>query len=520
MAATNNGLEGIASGTGITTGNSGGASGSAFDVVTLGAGATATSDNTHSAHGVVAAKLAVGGSAADCCVEWTTKIGSQTTIFMRAYYWFGSNPATNHRLFDLVASPNLCGAVYLTTTGKIQSVDTAGGQITITTASVALNQWIRVEAKFVGNATTGSAEIQLYNSADSAVATEVNRSASSFNTNGSFNEYRFGAAGDPLPANRTIWVDEMALSTVDFIGPVGIDPNPIWTPGFMTGNGFPPFLLPVWQRTYPANAAYDVGGVAAANTIVVDTPNGVRAAESPATVAFDLLVADSSSAVRLAESPATAGPATAIADTPVGIRAAESPATTTITVLVADNPSAVRAMPSPAAVTFDVLTADTPSGVRPAQSPATAGSSTFVADTPAGMRAGASPATVVFDFVTTDAPNSVRAAASPAVVTITVLVADAPNGLRLSESPAGAGSSIFAADVASGIRAGSSSASVTFGTVLADTPAAYRLPATTRVGTLTGSAQLDDRTATQTAQLAHQSSTTPVGTITGTAQIG
>jgi hypothetical protein len=55
---------------------------------------------------------------------------------------------------------------------------------------------------------------------------------------------------------------------------------------------------------------------------------------------------------------------------------------------------------------------------------------------------------------------------------------------------------------------------------IADTPAAYRLPTTTRVGALTDSAHLDDRAATEAAQLAHQSSSVPVGTSSGTAKIG
>ena len=229
MAATSNTFEGLSNGTGITSGNSGGASGDAFDLMTLGSGATATADTSKSAHGSVSMKLATGVSAADCVAEWTTKIGSQTVNYGRAYLWIGSNPGTNHRLFDLVASPNLCGAIYLTTTGKLQPVDTGGGQMTITTNSVALSQWIRIEWKYTASTTVGQAEIRLYNTADSTTATETQVSAASFNTQASFNEYRFGAAGDPMPANRTVWYDDIGLSTVDFLGPAAT-PTPLVQP--------------------------------------------------------------------------------------------------------------------------------------------------------------------------------------------------------------------------------------------------------------------------------------------------
>lgn len=226
MAATSNTFEGLSNGTGITTGNSGGASGDAFDLMTLGSGATATADNTHAAHGVVSMKLATGGSAADCAAEWTTKIGTQTTIFNRMYLWIPSNPGTNHRLFDLVSLPNLCGAIYLTTAGKIQAVNTGGGQMTITTTSVALSQWVRIEVKYTASTTVGQAEIRLFNDSDAFASTETKQSAASFNTQASFNKFRFGAAGDPMPANRTIWYDDLALSTVDWIGPTGITSRP------------------------------------------------------------------------------------------------------------------------------------------------------------------------------------------------------------------------------------------------------------------------------------------------------
>lgn len=283
MAEFRNSLDGISSGTGVTTGNSGGASGQAFSAVTLGAGATATADNVHAAHGPVGLKLATGGSAADCCVE-TTSLGTTTTVYMRAYYWIGSNPGTNHRLFDLVALPNLCGAIYLTTTGKVQAVDTGGGQMGITTTSVALNQWIRIECKYVASATVGQAEVRLFNEADSTYPTEVVRTAASFNTQANFSLYRFGAAGDPLPANRTIWADELALSTADFIGPVNVDPTPTWAPGFMAANGFPSFLLSVPQERWPAASPYDTGEVVAtgANAPAADAAGtGTANAPSP-----------------------------------------------------------------------------------------------------------------------------------------------------------------------------------------------------------------------------------------------
>lgn len=214
--------EGGTNGTGITTGNSGGASGDSFESVSLGSGATATYDNTQ-ARGTLAAKLATGGSAADCSLNYATKIGAQTQAWFRAYLYVPSNPGTSHRLIDAwdSGSGQLCFAVYLTTAGKLMSVNTGGSTIQTSTASVPLNAWFRVEVMVIGSATVGQVEIKLFNSPDGGTATETLTSAANQNTRGSMNNYRFGAAGDPLPASRTLWFDNLGISTTGYLGPAG-----------------------------------------------------------------------------------------------------------------------------------------------------------------------------------------------------------------------------------------------------------------------------------------------------------
>lgn len=213
--------EGGANGTGITAGNSGGASGTAFDSVSLGAGATAVYDNAQAHNGALAAKLATGGSAADCSLNWSGAIGTQTQVFYRAHLWMSANPASNHRLLDAYdsVSGQLCFAVYLTTTGKLMSVNTAGSTIQTTTNSVNLSAFSRIEVMVIGSATVGQVEIKLYNSADSSTPTETLTSAANQNTRGSMDNYRFGAAGDPLPASRTLWLDDLGISTTGYLGP-------------------------------------------------------------------------------------------------------------------------------------------------------------------------------------------------------------------------------------------------------------------------------------------------------------
>lgn len=214
--------EGGSNGTGITTGNSGGASGDAFDSVSLGSGATAVYDNTH-VRGTLSAKLATGGSAADCSLDYGTKMGAQTRAWFRAYCYIPSNPASNHRLIDSwdTGSGQLCWALYLTTTGKLQTVNTSGGQIQVMTSSVPLNAWFRVEAMVIGSATVGQVEVRRFDTPDSLSYDEIITSTAAQNTRGSFNQYRFGSSGDPMQSGRTIWLDDFGISTAGYLGPTG-----------------------------------------------------------------------------------------------------------------------------------------------------------------------------------------------------------------------------------------------------------------------------------------------------------
>jgi hypothetical protein len=75
MTRKRNGWDGITNGTVVTIGNSGGSSGDALDVATVGASATLISDNTHVDHGTQALKVATGATSTTAIVGWTSLSG-------------------------------------------------------------------------------------------------------------------------------------------------------------------------------------------------------------------------------------------------------------------------------------------------------------------------------------------------------------------------------------------------------------------------------------------------------------
>lgn len=212
-------FEGGTNGTTVTTGNSGGTSGSAFDVVVTGTGTTLTFDNTHTAHGSLALELATGVSAQSPYVSWTTTLGTVNTLWFREYLYITANPASPFRIATFLGgASSLCGYVQVLASGKLQFVNAAGAGIFTTTNTVPLNAWFRVEGFITGSSSVGQVELKLYNSMDSLTATETQTSAATQNTNTLINTARFGI-GAAIASVGPFWMDDIGTSPAGYLGP-------------------------------------------------------------------------------------------------------------------------------------------------------------------------------------------------------------------------------------------------------------------------------------------------------------
>src|SRR5215467_10547633 len=99
MTSLVNSAEGGTNGTTVSTGNSGGASGNAFDAL-LTTNATVAYDNAHAHSGALSVKFATAGTAANWAVEWTTSMGTLSQVWFRLYVYFTANPAAGFRIWD------------------------------------------------------------------------------------------------------------------------------------------------------------------------------------------------------------------------------------------------------------------------------------------------------------------------------------------------------------------------------------------------------------------------------------
>lgn len=206
----------------ITTGNSGGASGNAWDLV---GGSTLPVYSTTNADGPRAPMVANFAAGAGQ-LEWTVPALAARTIYLRTYIRIAANPSSEGvAAYTATPTSDTICLVNITAAGKVKLANGGFGAHVTTTASIALAQWVRIEARFTIGTTTsnGAVDLRLYNDADSPTPTET-QSATGRNL-GTELPGRLGLFG----LNVASQVDDLAMSDVDWIGPAGggFIPRPI-----------------------------------------------------------------------------------------------------------------------------------------------------------------------------------------------------------------------------------------------------------------------------------------------------
>lgn len=240
MTTLLNNFSGGTNGTTITKSNTGGASGNAFNAVgASGTGATEIFDSTHTLHGEgLSFKWQTGSTAVAVGAQWTTSMGSQSTIFGRMYVYNGwtQAPSASVRLMSLATSggTTLCSGLYMLTSGLLTLTDTASANGVTTTNKLPLNAWCRIEFKVFTSATVGTVQLQLYLNPDSPTPTE-NLTATSQNTSaGPMAVYDFGQDFDVQASIGPFWYADLGLSSTAFLGPT------LWHTGNVLAAGQPP----------------------------------------------------------------------------------------------------------------------------------------------------------------------------------------------------------------------------------------------------------------------------------------
>ena len=198
MVQVSNNFSGVGDGNTLTTGNSGGSGNTAFDVVSIGTSHAAISSSEQQIRARNSLKVSLGATSGSAQFGWnpTTITGTPNTLYAQAYLYVTANPSANINLirFSTGGTTTAVGTLVLLTTGFLRLTNSAVATVATSSNQIALNQWVRVQLKGIGNATTGALECNYFNNAalESATPTET-FGGTNTNTGGTSVDYaRFG----------------------------------------------------------------------------------------------------------------------------------------------------------------------------------------------------------------------------------------------------------------------------------------------------------------------------------------
>jgi hypothetical protein len=215
-----NTFAGGTNGTGVTTGNSGGASGNAFDSILNAFGGTTAYDSAHAIASTLSADVTLP-SAANAGVQWGTSLTSGTPIgeaWFRIYVYLAANLAHRETIVQFNPSSGFGPVLDLGTSGLVQFLD-ANGTTQLTSAnSISTGAWARIEGYVIASATVGQFEFKLFLSPNSVTPDETQTSGATQNTGIDIASVGYGFPNGQ--AAEQMWMDGLGASSSGYIGPV------------------------------------------------------------------------------------------------------------------------------------------------------------------------------------------------------------------------------------------------------------------------------------------------------------
>ncbi len=291
----------------ITTGNSGGTSGDAFNAVV--GSPTYSSTNATGPRAPMAASVPPSTE-----FSWTGLTLAARDIWIRAYVYITASPSA----LDFPIYSTGVARLYMDTSRRLSIRKSgAGTDFALQTGSVPLNQWVRVEMKWsIGTtASNSSCEIRRYDSADSSTPTETT-SASSIDLGTTLpTDVRYA-----YTSNLTVGYDDIATTDVDWLGPASVPATvtpsnvaaaaAVPSPAVSTGSTLTPSpvaaVAAIPAPEVSGGATATPGAVAASTTI----PQPVLATGGNVTVSADPVAAVATVLTPAVQTGATATPAT------------------------------------------------------------------------------------------------------------------------------------------------------------------------------------------------------------------
>lgn len=227
--------EGGTDGVAISTGNSGGASGTAWDLVQRGTNATNEFDSATAANGTYSALMATGATSTTAHLRWAAAIiaawpSGMTTHYGRCYVRTAALPSVDRsivELLDATATTNRAN-IRIRSTGTVRLRNAANGTVATTTTVLSIDTWYRIEWRIDGS-TTGAYELHLFAGNSATPLESIVGGTADFG--GAIGAINFGFVSNAANI-ASLWLDGIEVNDTGLPGPEdagvsGIAPNGI-----------------------------------------------------------------------------------------------------------------------------------------------------------------------------------------------------------------------------------------------------------------------------------------------------
>lgn len=225
MLVTNN-ADG-SNGVGVSTANSGGALGDAWDAVTPGTNQTLAYDTSFAMSGA-SIKGTLAATLATNYVQWSTALGTLTTnqrLGGRMYFAFDTTPAAGWQLWRVLSGAgSMLLGVRLDASQHISWALAAGTSPTVGTTVLVTNTLYRIEWDFTGIGTAaGTALMKLYDG-DSTTELDSISDATAQNFGSTApTQVRIGTSVTAGPAtSSSYWMEDLAFNDTGLMGPARV----------------------------------------------------------------------------------------------------------------------------------------------------------------------------------------------------------------------------------------------------------------------------------------------------------
>lgn len=225
MALKQNSAEGGSNGTTVTTANSGGASGTPFDLVSIGSGGSIAYSTTEAMHGTCSICVA---NAAGVLTYFGFSGYSATQLVTRFYVRFDTLPGANGpvRLCDIRTGSTSVTRVVVDTGNHLVLQTNNGGTTLKVFSPLSVGTWYRIEVATTNGTSAGTISMDYY-LGDSTTPVETGYATTSANTGTTANltQVYYGSAAGPAAA-LTLYLDDIAVQdgTLTYLGPALVPP--------------------------------------------------------------------------------------------------------------------------------------------------------------------------------------------------------------------------------------------------------------------------------------------------------